>query len=188
MDVMTAIENRHSCRVFTGEPVAREVLDRLLHAAAQAPSARNAQPWRFHVAVGKTREALGEAMAMTTVHLQEYMDMISSEQMQYFERFFSDLGKAPVIIAVTVPQATEDLDRINTYVSAGCALENLMLAAGEFDVSTCSITMSFWVRDELSEILGVEHDWEIVSLVLLGYSAEAPFAPKHAQNIAVFHE
>lgn len=188
MDVMTAIENRHSCRVFDGEPVDREILDKLVHAAAQAPSARNAQPWRFHVAVGKTREALGEAMAMTTVHLQEYMDMISSEQMQYFERFFSDLGKAPVIVAVTVPQVHEDLDRINTYISAGCALENLLLAAGEFDISCCSITMSFWVRDQLSQILEVEDDWEIVSLVLLGHAAEQPIAPKHVQNIAVFHE
>jgi len=25
-------------------------------------------------------------------------------------------------------------------------------------------------------------------LVLVGYSAEPPVAPKHAQNIAVFHE
>jgi nitroreductase len=188
MDVMTAIEKRHSCRVFDGTPVPREVLDKLLHAAAQAPSARNAQPWRFHVAIGATRDALGQAMAMTTVHLQEYMDMISSEQMRYFERFFSDLGKAPVIIAVTVPEASEELDRINTYVSAGCALENLLLAAGEFGVSCCNITMSFWVRDKLSEILGVEDDWEIVSLVLLGYAAEEPVAPAHAQNIAVFHE
>jgi|SRR5450759_1056431 nitroreductase len=188
MDVMTAIEKRHSCRVFDGRPVPRDVLEKLLYAAAQAPSARNTQPWRFHVAVGATREALGEAMTMTTVHLQEYMDMISSEQIQYFERFFSDLGKAPVIVAVTVPQVHEDLDRINTYISAGCALENLLLAAGEFDVSCCSLTMSFWVRDRLSEILGVADDWEIVSLVLLGYAAEKPVAPKHAQNIAVFHE
>lgn len=188
MDVMTAIDERHSCRVFDGEPVPREIIDRLLHAAAQAPSAGNAQPWRFHVATGKTREALGEAMAMTTVHLQEYMDMFTSEQLDSFERFYSELGRAPVIIAVTVPPVHDDGERVNNYVSAGCALENVLLASVEFGISCCSITAPVWVRERLSEILSIGKDWEIVSLVLAGYAAETPVSPEHTQNIAVFHD
>ena len=188
MDVMSAIEQRHSCRVFDGEPVPREVIDRLLHAGSLAPSPANTQPWRFHVATGRTREALGEAMAMTTVHLQEYMDMFTSEQMESFERFYSDLGRAPVILAITIPQVHDDVERINNYVSAGCALENVLLAAVEFGISCCSITAPVWVRDRLSEILSIDQDWEIVSLVLAGYAAEKLSSPEHLQNIAVFHD
>ncbi len=188
MDVMTAIDQRHSCRSFDGEPVPREIIDHLLHAASQAPSSMNAQPWRFHVATGKTREALSEAMAMTTVHLQEYMDIFTSEELQSYERFYSDLGQAPVILSVTVPCVHDDIERINGYVSAGCAVENVLLASGEYGLGCCSITAPVWVRDKLSEILELGDDWEIVSLVLVGYAAEKPLAPAHSQNIAVFHD
>jgi nitroreductase len=187
MDVMTAIDNRHSCRMFDGKPVPREVIDRLLHAAAQAPSPMNTQPWRFHIATDKTREALGEVMALTTVHLQEYIDMIPADRMEFIGRFYSELGLAPVILAVAVPQVADDVERVNTYVSAGCALENVLLAAGEFGIGCCSITAPVWVRDKLMGILEIADDWEIVALVLLGYAAEPPVAPEHKQNIAVFH-
>lgn len=188
MDVMTAIDQRHSCRVFDGEPVPREIIDRLLHAAAQAPSAGNGQPWRFHVATGKTREALGETMAMTTLHLQEYMDVFTSEQLDSFEHFYSELGRAPVILAITVPPVNDDVERINNYVSAGCALENVLLASVEFGISCCSLTAPVWVRDRLSAILSIGEGWEIVALALVGYAAEKLVSPEHLQNIAVFHD
>ena len=187
MDVMTAIDSRHSCRMFDGKPVPGEVIDKLLHAAALAPSAWNTQPWRFHVASGKARDALAEAIALTTVHIQEYMEMMAPEQMESIGRFYSDLGLAPIILAVTVPSSADEVERVNTYVSAGCALENVLLAAGEFGLGCCSITAPVWVRDKLMEILEVPDDWEIVSLVVLGFAAEVPVAPKHKQNIAVFH-
>jgi hypothetical protein len=39
-------------RGFTDEPVSREVLERVLSAAAWAPSGSNVQPWRIYVVTG----------------------------------------------------------------------------------------------------------------------------------------
>lgn len=47
MDVLEAIRTRRSVRHFTGRPVAEEILQTLLQAAMQAPSAVNAQTWQF---------------------------------------------------------------------------------------------------------------------------------------------
>ena len=52
MDVYEAVRTRHSVRNFTDRPVPREALERVLSAAAWAPSGSNIQPWRVYVLTG----------------------------------------------------------------------------------------------------------------------------------------
>ena len=49
MDVMTAIFTRRTQREYTGEPVPKDVIQRILAAGMNAPSAHNTQPWSFVV-------------------------------------------------------------------------------------------------------------------------------------------
>jgi nitroreductase len=49
MDVYEAVRSRRAVRAFTEEPVSREVLERVLSAAAWAPSGSNIQPWHIYV-------------------------------------------------------------------------------------------------------------------------------------------
>ncbi|MBQ7606556.1 MAG: nitroreductase family protein [Desulfovibrionaceae bacterium] len=49
MDTITAIMTRRSVRTFTDEDVSDALLEQLLRAGMQAPSAGNAQPWEFVV-------------------------------------------------------------------------------------------------------------------------------------------
>jgi nitroreductase len=188
MDFYEAVERRHSIRAFTGEPVDRAVIDRCIAAAAMAPSSLNLQPWRFHVATGATREAVGQAMAQSTLHLQDYIGIIDDAHLQVAERFYADLGNAPVVIAVSAPPAEDDLTRINTFVAVGCAMENLLLAATAEGLGTCSLTFSFWVRDELAEVYGLGDDREVVALMLVGHPAEAPVSPAHNLDVSTYHD
>jgi nitroreductase len=63
MDVYEAVTTRRAVRAFTDEPVPREVLERVLAAAARSPSGGNLQPWNVYVLTGvplaelKTRTA-----------------------------------------------------------------------------------------------------------------------------------
>jgi nitroreductase len=52
MDVYEAVTSRRSVRGFTDQPVPRAVLERVLSAAAWAPSGSNLQPWRVYVVTG----------------------------------------------------------------------------------------------------------------------------------------
>jgi nitroreductase len=52
MDVYEAVTSRRAVRGFTGEPVSREVLERVLSAAAWSPSGSNLQPWNTYVLTG----------------------------------------------------------------------------------------------------------------------------------------
>lgn len=64
MDVIEAIRNRRSIRVFKPDPVAKKVLQELLDVGRWAPSGGNVQPWYFHVLAG-------ELLAKVTARLVE---------------------------------------------------------------------------------------------------------------------
>ena len=59
-----AIKGRRSIRKYQARPVPKELIEEVLEAAGWAPSAHNAQPWRFIVLVDAwVKRELAEAMA-----------------------------------------------------------------------------------------------------------------------------
>jgi nitroreductase len=63
MDVYRAVRTRQSIRRFTDRPVPREVLERVLAAAVDAPSGSNMQPWNVYVVAGDPLAELKKAVA-----------------------------------------------------------------------------------------------------------------------------
>jgi nitroreductase len=184
MDVMEAMRQRHSYRSFSDEQVESGLLERILIAARLAPSAMNSQPWRFHVATGKTRAALIAAMQQTTVYLDDYLaSMGEHDLIESATAFAANLGNAPVIIAVSVPREDNEMAEVNTLISAGAAIENLLLAATGYGLAT-----SYWVRDQIAQALRLSGDEVVVSLVAVGHGAERPVAPLHEVDVIVWHD
>ncbi|MEU4040049.1 nitroreductase [Streptomyces collinus] len=68
MDVYEAVTSRRAVRAFTNEPVPREKLERVLSAAAWAPSGSNLQPWHTYVVTGaplaELKKRAGERLAL----------------------------------------------------------------------------------------------------------------------------
>lgn len=52
MDVYKAVASRRAVRGFTDQPVSRDVIERVLTAAAWSPSGSNVQPWNIFVVTG----------------------------------------------------------------------------------------------------------------------------------------
>ncbi|MER5687823.1 nitroreductase [Streptomyces sp. NPDC002205] len=67
MDVYEAVTSRRAVRGFTDRPIPKEALERVLSAAAWAPSASNLQPWRAYVLTGaplaELKKRAGERIA-----------------------------------------------------------------------------------------------------------------------------
>lgn len=55
MEIKQAIYSRRSVRSFSAEPVAGELIEKLVAAAMQAPSAGNQQPWHFIVVTDRQK-------------------------------------------------------------------------------------------------------------------------------------
>ncbi|HEX2990931.1 MAG TPA: nitroreductase family protein, partial [Anaerolineales bacterium] len=63
MDVFEAIHNRHSHKKVKPDAVPRDLIEKMLEAAAQAPNHYRVRPWRFVVMTGEARHRLGHAMS-----------------------------------------------------------------------------------------------------------------------------
>lgn len=189
MEFSDVVGRRHSYRDFLNESVPRVVLERALEAAMLAPSAMNSQPWRFYVATGESRQEVGKVISQSTVHLTEYMDVLGPKRYADAVKWYSSLGEAPVVIGVTMPDTDEEFSLLNTYLSIGCAIENLLLALTDLGLGACSITFSYWVRDELAAALQVRAGETVVACIAVGYpSATPPAAPAHDTDVATFLE
>jgi len=67
MDTQGLLLNRRSIRKYLKNPVAPELIKKIMTAAAWAPSSSNSQPWRFYVATGQKRDELIQTMAKIPV-------------------------------------------------------------------------------------------------------------------------
>ena len=71
MDTLEAIRTRRSIRAYTPQPVPEELIEKLLRAAMQAPSAGNQQPWQFVVVTERARlDALTKVLPYGQMLLQ----------------------------------------------------------------------------------------------------------------------
>jgi nitroreductase len=187
MELLDAIAKRHSVRDFRPDAVPSEMIERLVSAAALAPSAANEQPWQFFVATGETRRQIGRLIAQTTIHLAEYMEVLGPKRYDDAIEWYSSLGEAPVLIAVASPETDDALVRLNRHLSVGAAIENLLLGAVDQGLGACNITYSHWVEDEIAELLGLPDDWDVLTIVAVGFPGGAPAAaPAHRPSTAVW--
>jgi nitroreductase len=51
MDILEAIQARHSVRDFLSKPVPKDIIMEIMAAATRSPSGGNGQPWEIFVAM-----------------------------------------------------------------------------------------------------------------------------------------
>jgi len=174
MEFWDTVTSRHSVRDFDGQSVERSAIERIVAAARQAPSSANEQPWRFTVARGESRIELGAIVAQSTVHLSEYMDVLGPDRYEAAVAWYSSLGNAPVLLVVSAPRSSVEFEAMNRHLSVGAAIENLLLAATNEGLGACNVTFSYWVKADLSSVLGLTDAEEVVSIIALGHPSDVP--------------
>ncbi len=174
MEFWETVTARNSIRDFDDRSVERDAIERVIQAARLAPSSVNEQPWRFVVTQGDSRNALGAIVSQSTVHLSEYMDVLGPERYEAAVAWYSSLGNAPVLIAVAAPCSSVEFEAMNRHLSVGAAIENLLLAATSEGLGACNVTFSYWVRDDMSAVLGLTDAEEVVSIIALGHPSDVP--------------
>src|SRR5512147_2730731 len=101
MEVFEAIRGRYSEGKVKSDPVPRELIEKCLDAAAQAPNHYKVRPWRFVVLTGEGRNKLGDVMAASQQeHHPEYPQDV-------FDKTRALPLRAPVVIAVGADKPSE---------------------------------------------------------------------------------
>ena len=141
------ILSRRSIRRYEGKEIPKDVLDKILEAGRQAPSAANRQPWHFIVVTdSEIKKELSKGM---------------------FNRFIKD---APVTI---IGCAHGDLIAGKwSVIGTTIAMQNMVLAAWAMGVGSCWI--GDFNEERVKKLLNVPDDLNIVALISFGYPLEKP--------------
>lgn len=164
MQVIQAIHSRHSVKKVKPDALPREVIEKLLSAAVQAPNHHKVRPWRFVVMTGTGREKLGDVMAASQRDRQPDLPP------EAFDKTRGLPLRAPVLIAVGVDKATEPKVIEEENVSAAsAACQNILLAAHAEGLGAIWRTGE-WARDpQVKEFLGFEADQHLVGFIYIGW-------------------
>lgn len=148
MDMLEAIRTRRSIRRYKKEPVPEEMLEQILEAGRWAPSANNSQPWNFIVL--RDEKLRKEIAGVTT-----------------YGKF---LAEAPLGIAVIIdPNAST-----HPVEDGAIATQNMLLAAHALGLGACWIgSYGSVYEDEVKEMLKVPEEKRLLSIISIGFPAEA---------------
>ena len=183
-------QSRKSIRQFQKKPVPREVLQRILDCAMQAPSGKNRQNWRFFVVQGAKRDQYLKYSQKSWNGIKDVLQQrLKPSLYDFTERFFYTLGDAPVVIFAYSQNSPDE--RYHTSIgSVYMAVENLNLAAVAEGLGCCTMGAPLEIKKEVDEFLEVtklpeyqKGELELLCAVVLGYPNHAPpKAPRQTEG------
>ena len=185
MELKQAIYNRRATRAYTREPVDQTVLEELIDAAIQAPSANNLQPWAFYVLrdpalmdrISIEAKALVLHDPSAAAHSHHIADMMENPDFQI-------LYHAPALILI----CTVD-DGAWSHIDCTLAAQNLMLAAHDKGLGSCWIGFAQgWLETEAGRAaLDLPANWKPGAPIILGHPDGTPPAPQRNKPKLLWH-
>jgi nitroreductase len=159
MDVEAAIRERRTHKVYGREPVDRETLDELLELARWAPNHNLTNPWRFRVvgpqALDRLKAAAGPEAA-------------------------SKLDRAPTLVAASVVEASDPVQREEDLCAAACATYIVLLGAHARGLVGYWRTPDVLRQPDGRAALGIPEEERVIGLVHLGPQRQEQAAPERA--------
>jgi nitroreductase len=171
LDALQTIQTRHSVGRVKPDAVPRELIEKLLNAAVQAPSHYQVRPWRFVVLTGSGRNKLGEVMAQS---IKAKFPQLTDEALN--KERVKPL-RSPMLIAVGVDKPTESkVLEIENICAAAAACENILLAAHSLGLAAKWRTGDAARDPMIKKFLGFAEDQHIISFLYVGYPDVTPDA------------
>jgi coenzyme F420-0:L-glutamate ligase/coenzyme F420-1:gamma-L-glutamate ligase len=179
-----ALKRRRSVRKYLPKSLPLATVRGLLEVVKWAPSAHNAQPWRFIVLFTASRKndlavAMGEAWRTAMIKAGIPTDVREGLIQASIERF----SEAPVLLVALLTleemiRYDDVSDQANerdlAVQSLGAALQTLLLAASSKGIGACWYCAPVFCKNAVRKVLSIPEDVEPQAIVTLGYPAEKP--------------
>ncbi len=191
MELYDVMRTTFACREFTGEPVPREVLHRILDNARFAPSGGNRQGWRvIEVTRDEDRAALAElSLPCASRYLLEMQagespfntvnpSKITDEEVAAADPprwLVAHIRQAPTLLVVTVDLSLvaamdRDLERVGVIAGASIypLVWNILLAARNEGYGGTITTWGVAAEAQVQRLLGIPAHWAVAAILPLG--------------------
>lgn len=183
-ETLQNIFDRRSIRQYKNRDVDPALVEILLDAANQAPSAHNQQSWRFIVVQGDKKQELAK---LVSSRAKEFPKPSSS----ILRMAAKSIGNSSVVIGVVntgelirhgtelfniAPEQSQDFFRTMEIQSSAAAVQNLLLAAQSLDLGAVWLGVLFLIKDEVLKFLG-EEQGEFMAVVPVGHPLKEGSSP-----------
>jgi coenzyme F420-0:L-glutamate ligase/coenzyme F420-1:gamma-L-glutamate ligase len=180
-------KHRRSVRRYIEKSVPGELVDRVLDNARWAPSAHNAQPWRFFIIQKQEmKETLAKEMGVrfrTDLINDDVQERMAEDRVRASVDRFS---RAPVLILACIDMSRMDhyrdafrqkAEEIMATQSLAAAVQNLLLGASAIGLGGCWFCAPLFCPDIVKRSIGIPDPYHPQVLITLGYPDENPPAP-----------
>jgi nitroreductase len=186
MELEQAMLERRSIRKFRPEiPSEAQILE-VIRLAIMAPSPMNRQDWQF--AITRSPELRDRIVAAVDARWNVLSLQAGGNEsaLRSYQGNFSAFREAPVIVALSIRRTAEFFETLvgeraermqGDALSAGMAIQNLVLAAHAQGLGGCVFTGCVAAEEEIFALLGIKRSRRLACLVALGFPAENPAAP-----------
>ncbi|MBN3562641.1 nitroreductase family protein [Aliamphritea spongicola] len=172
MDALTNLQQRFSQPLLQEPGPDAEQLDNMFAAAMRAPDHAALRPWRFLVIDGDARGELGELYARAALQANPDVteDVLTRNRKMTF--------RAPtIIVAIAVVTEHPKVPASEQLIAAGCAVQNMLLAANAQGVGAMWRTGGVAYDPVVKEGLGLAAHEEIIGFVYMGTPSKQRTAP-----------
>jgi nitroreductase len=200
VDLFAAMNGRRSVRRFLPDAVPREALSRMVEAALEAPTAGNAQNFRFLVLTDRVlvrrMKAVVDSVLAASAGRPDPGEAPTPHNLFAFAPVTVCVLSTPYESATDAEMKIRDPERFRLRrerVNPGlqgvaAAVTQFLLAAHALGYGACWMTGPLAAKGELEEELGVRPPEELVALVALGRPADAGKKPprKSVESVTEF--
>jgi len=174
MDVWEAMSGRRSVGRVSAEPVARELIERILEAANWAPSHHATEPWRFYVMTGGGRDTLARAYGDVAVgEAGGALDAAAEAELR--AKHGAKAYRAPLVIAAAVSPSDDPRVMVaEEYAAAHAAVQNMLLAIHAGGLAAIWRSGEPMYHPAMGRAFGLAEGEAIVGLIYVGYPETAP--------------
>lgn len=190
MNMIEAINSRHSTRAFLSKPVKKDILEAIFEAAARTPSWANSQPWEVYVATGETLQRIRDG------YRQRYAEKTAGEpetprptkwtqealerQKQLSPDMVRDCGDAvgqfgalnqamfhaPAVIYICMDKVLSEW----SLYDIGAYSQSIMLAAADYGLATMPAITLVLYPDILRRELEIPENLKLTIGIAIGYA------------------
>ncbi len=181
-------QKRKSIRKYKKTELSDIKIKKILNAARWAPSAHNAQPWRFLII---KESSIKSKLAKSMAEIWK-KDLISNglskgKRMKLINSSINRFTESPLLILACLTmkdmnkypdKRRREIEYIMGIQSVAVAIGNILLAADIEELGACWFCAPLFCKDVVRKTLGLSKDIEPQALITLGYPDEKPENPQ----------
>ena len=176
MELSQAITQRRTIHIFSKKRVSRDIIERSILAANEAPCHRRTFPWRFTSLGMKKRELLYQ-LQLDLKFSDTPVEEVSSRKIR--EKY---LNPSHLIVATQL-FTNNNVQKHEDYAACACSIQNMSLALASEGVGYKWSTGKITNNPKTYQIAEIDQkEEEIIGFIWIGYGIEPPLISRPLLN------